>query len=123
LAQGFAKWTYGSDPQASPTKDEVLDDFTLYWLTNTATSAARVYWENGTRSILSATAQKTADIKLPVRITVFPDEIYRAPESRTRRAYPNLVYFHEVEKGGHFAAWEQPELFAEEIRAAFRSFR
>ena len=120
---GFAKWTYGSDPQQSPTKDEVLDDFTLYWLTNTATSAARVYWENGTRSILSATAQKTADIKVPVGITVFPDEIYRAPETWARRAYPNQVYFHEVEKGGHFAAWEQPELFAEEIRTACRSFR
>jgi pimeloyl-ACP methyl ester carboxylesterase len=120
---GFAKWTYGNDPHASPTKDEVLDDFTLYWLTNTATSAARVYWENGTRSILSATAQKTADIKLPVGITVFPDEIYRAPETWARRAYPNLSYFHEVDKGGHFAAWEQPQLFAEEVRAAFRPLR
>jgi pimeloyl-ACP methyl ester carboxylesterase len=120
---GFAKWMYGSDPQSSPTKDEVLDDFTLYWLTNTATSAARVYWENGTRSILSANAQKTADIKLPVGITVFPEEIYRAPETWARRAYPNLSYFHEVDKGGHFAAWEQPQLFAEEIRAAFRSIR
>jgi hypothetical protein len=73
---------------------QVLDDFTLYWLMNTATSAARVYWENGTRSILSATAQKTADIKLPVGITMFPDEIYRTPETWARRAYPNLSKRH-----------------------------
>jgi pimeloyl-ACP methyl ester carboxylesterase len=101
----------------------VLDDFTLYWLTNTAVSAAREYWENGSRSVLSAAAQKTVEIRVPVAITVFPDEIYRAPESWSRRAYPNLIYFHEAEKGGHFAAWEQPELFADELRAAFRSLR
>jgi len=120
---GFAKWTYGRDPQQSPTKDDVLDNFTLYWLTNSATSAARIYWENGGRGIVSAVAQKTAEISLPVAITVFPDEVYRAPETWARRAYPNLIYFHEVDKGGHFAAWEQPELFASELRAAFKSLR
>jgi pimeloyl-ACP methyl ester carboxylesterase len=120
---GFAQWTYGSDPQKSPTKDEVLDNFTLYWLTNSGTSAARLYWENAGRGVTSAAAQKTAEISLPVAITVFPDEVYRAPETWARRAYRNLIYFHEVDKGGHFAAWEQPELFAAELRAAFRSLR
>jgi pimeloyl-ACP methyl ester carboxylesterase len=120
---GFAEWTYGSDPRQSPTRDEVLDDFTLYWLTNSATSAARLYWENAGRGVTSAAAQKTAEISLPVAITVFPEEVYRAPETWARRAYRNLIYFHEVDKGGHFAAWEQPELFSEELRAAFRSLR
>jgi pimeloyl-ACP methyl ester carboxylesterase len=120
---GFAKWTYGSDPEKSPTKDDVLDDITLYWLTNSATSAARLYWENAGRGVTSAAAQKTAEIALPVAITVFPDEVYRVPESWARRAYRNLIYFNEVDKGGHFAAWEQPQLFATELRAAFRSLR
>jgi pimeloyl-ACP methyl ester carboxylesterase len=75
------------------------------------------------RRCTSAAAQKTAEISLPVAITVFPDEVYRAPETWARRAYRNLIYFHEVDKGGHFAAWEQPELFAAEIRAAFKSLR
>jgi len=121
---GFAQWTYGADPQQSPTKDDVLDNITLYWLTNTATSAARLYWENGARgSVIVAAAQKTSDIALPVAITVFPGDVYRAPETWARRAYPNLIYFHEVDKGGHFAAWEQPELFSAELRAAFRPLR
>jgi len=120
---GFAQWTYGGDPEKSPTKDEVLDDITLYWLTNSGTSAARLYWENAGQGVTSAAAQKTAEISLPVAITVFPDEVYRAPETWARRAYRNLIYFHEVDKGGHFAAWEQPELFAAELRAAFRSLR
>src|SRR6266404_2900855 len=120
---GFAQWTYGSDPQQSPAKDEVLDDFTLYWLTNSATSSARLYWENGGRGVISAAAQKTAEISLPVAITIFPEDVYRPPETWARRAYRNLIYFHEVDKGGHFAAWEQPELFAAELRAAFRSLR
>jgi pimeloyl-ACP methyl ester carboxylesterase len=121
---GFAQWTYGADPEKSPTKDDVLDDITLYWLTNSATSAARLYWENGSRgSVISAGAQKTAEISLPVAITVFPEDVYRPPETWARRAYRNLIYFHEVDKGGHFAAWEQPQLFSEELRAAFRSLR
>jgi pimeloyl-ACP methyl ester carboxylesterase len=120
---GFAQWTYGGDPAKSPTKDDVLDDITLYWLTNSAASSARLYWENGGQSVVLAAAQKTAEISLPVAITVFPEEVYRAPETWARRAYRNLIYFHEVDKGGHFGAWEQPELFAAELRAAFRSLR
>ena len=121
---GFAQWSYGADAKQSPTKDDVLDNITLYWLTNTATSAARLYWENGARgSVIAAVPQKTAEIKLPVAITVFPEDVYRAPETWARRAYPNLSYFHEVDKGGHFAAWEQPELFAAELRAAFAPVR
>ncbi|TMG83047.1 MAG: epoxide hydrolase [Betaproteobacteria bacterium] len=121
---GFAQWTYGADAEKSPTKDDVLDNITLYWLTNTATSAGRLYWENGARgSVIVAAAQKTGEIGLPVAITVFPEDVYRPPETWARRAYRNLIYFHEVDKGGHFAAWEQPELFSAELRAAFRSLR
>ena len=120
---GFTKWTYGKDPQQSPTRDDVLDNFSLYWLTNTAASSARIYWENRGRSLISAGDQKSAEIKVPVAITVFPDEVVRAQERWARRAFPNLIYFHEVDRGGHFAAWEYPELFAEEIRIAFRSLR
>ena len=120
---GFARWTYGADPQQSPTKDEVLDDITLYWLTNSAASAARLYWENMGRSPLSSAAQKTTEISLPVAVTVFPEDVYCPPETWARRAYSNLIYFHQADKGGHFAAWEQPQLFTEELRAAFRSLR
>jgi len=122
---GLAAFMYdynNGEPERLLTRDEMLDDITLYWLTNTATSSARLYWENH-GNILSAAAQKTAEISLPVAITVFPEEIYRAPETWARRAFHNLIYFHEVDKGGHFAAWEQPELFAAELRAAFRSLR
>ena len=120
---GFAQWTYGADPQQSPTKDDVLDNVTLYWLTNSGTSSGRLYWENMGRSALGSAAWKTAEISLPVAITVFPGDVYRAPESWARRAYKNLSYFREVDRGGHFAAWEQPELFAQELRAAFKSLR
>jgi pimeloyl-ACP methyl ester carboxylesterase len=121
---GFAQWTYGADASQSPTRDDVLDNITLYWLTNTGTSAARLYWENGARgSVIQAVPQRTSEIALPVAITVFPEDVYRPPESWARRAYPNLTYFHEVDKGGHFAAWEQPELFAAELRAAFKPLR
>jgi pimeloyl-ACP methyl ester carboxylesterase len=101
----------------------VLDNFTLYWLTNSAASSARLYWENAGRGVTSAAAQQTAEISLPVAITVFPEEVYRAPETWARRAYRNLIYFHEADRGGHFAAWEHPDLFAAEVRAAFRSLR
>ena len=121
---GFKDWKYGADPAQSPTKDDVLDNITLYWVTNTAMSAGRLYWENGARgSVVVAAAQRTNEISLPVAITVFPDDVYRAPETWARRAYRNLIYFHEVDRGGHFAAWEQPELFSAELRAAFRSLR
>jgi pimeloyl-ACP methyl ester carboxylesterase len=120
---GFSLWAYGEDPTKSPTKDDVLDDITLYWLTNSAASSARLYWENQGRSPTSSAAWKTTEISLPVAITVFPEDVYRPPDTWAKRAYPNLMYFHEVDKGGHFAAWEQPDLFASELRAAFRSLR
>ena len=119
---GFSHWTYDdSDPEKSP--DEVLDDITLYWLTNSAISSARLYWEYGGRSPALAGPEMTSEISLPVAITVFPGESYQAPETWARRAYRNLIYFHKVDKGGHFAAWEQPELFSAELRAAFRPLR
>jgi pimeloyl-ACP methyl ester carboxylesterase len=120
---GFSQWTYSnSDPEK--TLDEVLDDITLYWLTNTAASSGRIYWEyGGGRSPVLSAGERTNEILLPVAITVFPGETYRAPETWVRRAYPNLIYFNEVDKGGHFAAWEQPELFSAELRAAFRPLR
>ncbi|TIM79515.1 MAG: epoxide hydrolase [Mesorhizobium sp.] len=123
---GLAGWMYdynNGEPERLLSKDEMLDDVTLYWLTNSATSAARLYWETMGQSVLLAAAQKTSDIGLPVAISVFPEEVYRAPETWARRAYPNLIYFKEVNKGGHFAAWEEPELFSAELRAAFRSLR
>jgi pimeloyl-ACP methyl ester carboxylesterase len=120
---GFDKWTYGKDPQQSPTIDDVLDNFTLYWLTNTAASSARIYWENRGMSLISAADQKTDQITVPVAITVFPDEVFRAQEKWARKAFRNLVYFNEADRGGHFAMWEYPELFAGELRAAFRSLR
>jgi pimeloyl-ACP methyl ester carboxylesterase len=119
---GFAQWTYSAgDPEKS--LDEVLDDITLYWLTNSAVSSARLYWEYGGRSPVFASSQRTAEISLPVAITVFPGENYQAPETWARRAYGNLIYFHEADRGGHFAAWEEPELFTKELRAAFKPLR
>jgi pimeloyl-ACP methyl ester carboxylesterase len=120
---GFTHWTYNSsDPEKSP--DEVLDDISLYWLTNSAVSSARLYWEyGGGRSPTLSAVEKTTEISLPVAITVFPGESFRAPETWARRAYRNLAYFHEVDRGGHFAGWEQPELFSAELRSAFRPLR
>jgi pimeloyl-ACP methyl ester carboxylesterase len=120
---GFAEWSYGKDPKQTPTRDEVLDNFSLYWLSNSATSAARLYWENRDQNLISAGSLKTDKISVPVAVSVFPDEVYRAPESWTRRAYPNLIYFHAADRGGHFAAWEHPDVFAAELRAGFRSLR
>jgi pimeloyl-ACP methyl ester carboxylesterase len=119
----FAAWTdTGGEPERALSKDDMLDDITLYWLTNTATSSAQLYWENNNNNF-NAETQKTADIAIPVAVTVFPGEIYRAPRSWAQQAYRNLIYFHEVDRGGHFAAWEQPDLFAAELRAAFRPLR
>jgi pimeloyl-ACP methyl ester carboxylesterase len=119
----FADWTYtDGHPERELTKDEMLDDITLYWLTNTGTSGAQLYWENN-KNNFNAEEQKTSEITIPVAITVFPGEIYRAPRSWAERSYHKLIYYHAVDKGGHFAAWEQPQLFSEEIRAAFRSLR
>ncbi len=119
----FAAWTFtDGEPERELSKDDMLDDITLYWLTNSATSSAQLYWENNNNNF-NAANQKTAEISLPVAVTVFPGEIYRAPLSWSQKAYRNLIYFHEVDQGGHFAAWEQPELFAHEIRAAFKPLR
>jgi pimeloyl-ACP methyl ester carboxylesterase len=100
------------------TRDDILDNITLYWLTNTGVSAARLYWES------KAGFFEAKPISIPYAISVFPDELYQAPRSWAERAYPdNLIHFNEVDRGGHFAAWEQPQLFAEEVRAGFRSLR
>jgi pimeloyl-ACP methyl ester carboxylesterase len=114
----FADWTYsGGDPEKSLTKDEMLDDISLYWFTGTATSGARLYWENNANNF------NAVDIKIPAAITVFPGEIYQAPKSWAEKAYHNLIYYNKVDEGGHFAAWEQPELFTAELRAAFKTLR
>jgi pimeloyl-ACP methyl ester carboxylesterase len=119
----FNEWTYsGGDAEKSLTKDEMLDDISLYWLTNTANSSANLYWENNTNNF-NVEEQRTVEIKIPVAVTVFPGEIYQAPKSWTEKAYKNLIYFNEVNKGGHFASWEEPQLFAEEMRAAFKQLR
>ncbi len=120
---GFAQWRYGDDPAQSLTKDDVLDNITLYWVTNTAASSGRLYWENKGKNALSSAAWKTTEISLPVATTVFGEDAFRPPESWARRAFPKLIYYNQTTKGGHFAAWEQPELFASELRAAFRSLR
>src|SRR5688500_19236658 len=123
---GLAAFMYDyndGEPERLLAKNDFLDNVTLYWLTNSATSSARLYWETSGQSVVLAAAQKTSEISLPVTITVFPEEVYRAPETWARRAYRNLIYFNEVDKGGHFAAWEHPQLFSEEIRNAFRSLR
>ncbi len=120
---GFALWSYGKDPKQSPTRDDVLDNFSLYWLTNTAASSARIYWENRGMSLTSSSVQMTSEISVPVAVTAFPDEVYHPTESWARKAFPKLIYYHNGEAGGHFAAWEYPELFATELRAAFASLR
>jgi pimeloyl-ACP methyl ester carboxylesterase len=109
-------------PSGGLTRDHILDNITVYWLTGTGASAARSYWESGRAQALAA-GQAPPQVTVPVGFTTFPDEIFRAPRSWVERGYPTLTYFNEVDKGGHFAAWEQPELFATEIRAAFRSLR
>jgi epoxide hydrolase-like protein len=99
------------------TRDDILDNITLYWLTNTTVSSARIYWENK----LAFFAPK--HVGIPVAVSAFPDEVVQTPRSWTAKAYPNLIYYNRPEKGGHFAAWEQPDIFAREVRAAFTSLR
>ena len=110
------------EPSGNLTRDHILDNITVYWLTGTGASAAREYWESGQAPSLAA-RQTPPPVSLPVGFGTFAGEIYRAPRSWVEKAYPNLIYFNEVDKGGHFAAWEEPELFSEELRAAFRSLR
>jgi pimeloyl-ACP methyl ester carboxylesterase len=106
-----------SSPTGELTRDEILDNITLYWLTNTGVSASRLYWE------YKGGFFNAKGVSIPVAVTVFPGEQYEAPRSWTERAYPKLVYYNRVDKGGHFAAWEQPQIFVQELRAAFKSFR
>ena len=105
-------------PSGNLTRDHILDNITTYWLTGTGASAARSYWEGA-----QAAGQAPPPVSLPVGFTTFPGEIVATPRSWVEQAYPTLVYFNKVDRGGHFAAWEEPELFATEVRAAFRSLR
>ena len=126
-ADSYAKITSAfveGKPAGGLTRDEILDNITLYWLTGTATSAARIYWENARSTAAAAAAGQTPPaVSLPVAFTVFPKEIFRAPRSWADQVYPNLIYFNEADRGGHFAAWEEPQLFSAELRAAFSSVR
>jgi pimeloyl-ACP methyl ester carboxylesterase len=107
---------FDGQPFGAITRDDILDDISLYWFTNTGTSAARLYWEDKPSPV-------AADLAFPAAVTVFPGEYYLPTRGWVEQAYPNLIYFHEAERGGHFAAWEEPQLFSEEMRAAFRSLR
>ena len=108
-------------PSGNLTRDHILDNISTYWLTGTGTSAAREYWENGLATAVAA--GHPPPVSVPVAFTTFPGERFRAPHSWVEQAYPTLMYFHAVDRGGHFAAWEEPELFSTELRAAFRSLR
>jgi pimeloyl-ACP methyl ester carboxylesterase len=127
---GLASWILDHDARSTElmarvfdgqpeglTRDDILDNITLYWVTNTAISSARLYWENKLAFF------EPKHVAIPVAVSVFPDEIYAAPRSWTERAYPKLIHYNRLDKGGHFAAWEQPELFCAEMRNAFRSLR
>ncbi|MBD9541373.1 epoxide hydrolase N-terminal domain-containing protein [Ensifer sp. ENS04] len=118
----FATWSYtDGHPEKAFTKDEILDAITLYWLTNTGTSSSRSYWDAA--QLGGGPFTRRTIKKVPVAVTVFPGEIYQAPKGWTEQSYENLIYFNKVDKGGHFAAWEEPELFAKELRSAFKSLR
>ncbi|MDP9813473.1 pimeloyl-ACP methyl ester carboxylesterase [Rhizobium tibeticum] len=123
---GLAAWLYDKiadwvftrgEPEKALSRDAILDNITLYWLTNTGPSSGRIYWEN------TVSGAKLTPIKVPVGVTVFPGEVYKPPKEWLSRAYPKLVYYNRASRGGHFAAWEEPELFSQEIRAAFRNLR
>jgi pimeloyl-ACP methyl ester carboxylesterase len=112
------------EPPGNLTRDHILDNVTLYWLTGTGASAARSYWEDAlARAQILASGQAPPEVSLPVGFTTFPGELWRTPRSWVENSYPNVTYFNEVERGGHFAAWEEPELFAAEMQAAFSSLR
>lgn len=119
MYEKIAQWTYpAGNPERVLGRDAILDDISLYWLTGTGASAARIYWEDHSNNF-----NARGIIDLPVAVSVFPGEIFRAPQTWAERCYTNLFYFNEARNGGHFAAWEQPALFAEEVRAAFRPLR
>jgi pimeloyl-ACP methyl ester carboxylesterase len=107
----------GELPDTELTRDDVLDNITLYWLTNTGVSSGRLYWES------KFTFFGAKDVAIPVAVSVFPGEFYQAPRSWAERAYPKLIHYNKLDRGGHFAAWEQPELFAAEMRAGLKSLR
>ncbi len=112
----------GGQPAGNLTRDHILDNITLYWLTGTGASAARLYWEGG-QAAAAANGQPRQEMKLPAGVTAFPGEIFLAPRSWAEKVYPNVIYFHEADRGGHFAAWEEPQLFTAEVRAGFRPLR
>jgi pimeloyl-ACP methyl ester carboxylesterase len=118
IARGFVD----GQPSGNLTREHIVDNITLYWLTGTGASAARSYWEEGQENA-RAVGQAPRPVSIPVGFTTFPGEIWRTPRSWVEKAYPNVIYFNEVDKGGHFAAWEEPGLFSEELRAAFRPLR
>jgi pimeloyl-ACP methyl ester carboxylesterase len=112
------------EPSGNLTRDHILDNITLYWLTGTGASAARSYWEDGrTAAAAAAAAEPPPPAAVPVGFTTFPGEIWATTRSWAEAAYPGLAYFNEVDRGGHFAAFEEPELFSTEVRAAFRELR
>jgi pimeloyl-ACP methyl ester carboxylesterase len=120
----IARALVDEQPAGNLTRDHILDNITLYWLTGTGASAARSYWEDGrAQAEALASGQAPPEVSLPVGFTTFPGEIWRTPRSWVEKSYPNVIHFNEVDKGGHFAAWEEPELFSTEIRAAFRPLR
>jgi pimeloyl-ACP methyl ester carboxylesterase len=116
IARVFAGGTEGL------TRDDVLDNISLYWLTNTAISSAQLYWDT-TQISTGGGFFDVRGVKLPVAVSAFPDEIYTAPRTWAERAYPNLIHYNRLDKGGHFAAWEQPAIFTQEVRASFRPLR
>jgi pimeloyl-ACP methyl ester carboxylesterase len=118
IARGFVD----GQPSGNLTREHIVDNIMLYWLTGTGASAARSYWEEGQENARAA-GQAPTPVSIPVGFTTFPGEIWRTPRSWVEKAYPNVIYFNEVDKGGHFAAWEEPGLFSEELRAAFRPLR
>jgi pimeloyl-ACP methyl ester carboxylesterase len=120
--QKIARVFVDGQPSGNLTREHIVDNIILYWLTGTGASAARSYWEEGQENARAAGRAPTP-VSIPVGFTTFPGEIWRTPRSWVERAYPNTVYFNEVDKGGHFAAWEEPDLFATELRAAFRTLR
>jgi microsomal epoxide hydrolase len=115
----IADWVFTrGEPERAIARDAILDDITFYWLTNTGTSSARIYWENS-----ASPGGSMSPVSIPVAVTIFPGEVYRPPKQWAQRAYPKLIYYHAVDKGGHFAAWEEPQLFASEVRSGLRSLR
>ena len=117
VTSALARRTVDGHPAGDLTRDDFLDDVTLYWVTNTAVSSARFYWEN------KVSVYNAINVEIPAAVSVFPGENYQAPRSWAARAYHKLIYYNKVDRGGHFAAWEQPQVFSEELRASFKSLR